>query len=267
MLLMVVGLSQAAPQISTSQVVNTVTSQLQPLISEAVARALASSSVTTTGFGSSATTTGFGNSGFNAGTSSTAGSGLTAEEELEYNRKLSANAQYEYGYKVADSEAQTYMTHDESRNGANVEGQYSYVDATGALVTVSYTAGPEGYQEERNVETGFVEMRNIPGPWTGPLAGVNEVVEVVAPAPVRQVVPYVPAPVRPAAPAVDQSALIQLIISQLQPSINSAVQSAISSSSSVSRQAQATGVPQGPQGFLDGVNSVRVQTPESYIEY
>jgi len=166
---------------------------------------------------------------------------------------------------VADSEAQTYMTHDESRNGANVEGQYSYVDATGALVTVSYTAGPEGYQEERNVETGFVEMRNIPGPWTGPLAGVNEVVEVVAPAPVRQVVPYVPAPVRPAAPAVDQSALIQLIISQLQPSINSAVQSAISSSSSVSRQAQATA--QAPQGFLDGVNSVRVQTPESYIEY
>merc|ERR1712066_712099 len=144
------------------------------------------------------------------------------------------------GYKVADNEAQTYMSHDETRNGANVEGQYSYVDSTGALVTVTYTAGPEGY---------LVEMRNIPGAWTGPLAGVDDVVEVVAP--VRAV------PVRPAQPAVDQSALIQLIISQLQPSINSAVQSAISSSARTL----------SPQGFLDGVNSVRVQTPESYIEY
>ena len=44
MLLMVVGLTQAAPQISTSEVVNTVTSQLQPLISKAVADALASTS-------------------------------------------------------------------------------------------------------------------------------------------------------------------------------------------------------------------------------
>jgi len=258
MMLMVVGLSQAAPQISTSQVVSTVTSQLQPLISEAVARALASSSVTTT----DTATIGFGNSGFNAGVSSTAGSGLTAEEEEEYNRKLSANAQYEYGYKVADNEAQTYMSHDETRNGANVEGQYSYVDSTGALVTVTYTAGPEGYLEERNVQAGAVEMRNIPGAWTGPLAGVDDVVEVVAP--VRAV------PVRPAQPAVDQSALIQLIISQLQPSINSAVQSAISSTSSVSRTVARAPVrqsAQAPQGFLDGVNSVRVQTPESYIEY
>ena len=175
MLLLVVGLSQAAPQISTSSVVSTVTAQLQPLISEAVARALASSRSVSS------------NTGFT--TTNVVGSGLTAEEELEYNRKLSANAQYEYGYKVADNEAQTYMSHDESRDGANVQGQYSYVDSTGALVTVTYTAGPDGYQEERDVQKGAVQMRNIPGPWSGPFAGVDDVVEVAKPVPVVQARP------------------------------------------------------------------------------
>ena len=33
------------------------------------------------------------------------------------------------------------MAHEESREGENVQGQYSYVDSTGALVTVTYTAG------------------------------------------------------------------------------------------------------------------------------
>ena len=37
-----------------------------------------------------------------------------------------------------------------------VTGQYSYVDPTGALVTVSYTAGPNGYSEHRTVQDGFV---------------------------------------------------------------------------------------------------------------
>lgn len=241
MLLLVVGLSQAAPQISTSSVVSTVTAQLQPLISEAVARALASSRSVSRDI-----------------KTTSVGSGLTAEEELEYNRKLSANAQYEYGYKVADNEAQTYMSHDESRDGANVQGQYSYVDSTGALVTVTYTAGPDGYQEERDVQKGAVQMRNIPGPWSGPFAGVDDVVEVAKPVPVVQARP---------APAVDQAALIRTIIAQLQPSISSAVQSAISSSSSSARSTTTTRVAPGPDGIFNGENSVRVQTPESYIEY
>ena len=36
-----------------------------------------------------------------------------------------------------------------------VTGQYSYIDPTGALVTVTYTAGPNGYTEDRNVQEGF----------------------------------------------------------------------------------------------------------------
>merc|ERR1719266_1140895 len=205
MLLMVVGLSQAAPQISTSEVVNTVTTQLQPLISKAVADALAA----TSSFQTRRTNT------------FTPSSRPVVEEPT-------APAAYQYSYKVSDEEAQTYLNKDETRDGDNVQGTYSYVDATGALVTVTYTAGPDGYNEERDVQKGFVVMRNIPGAWTGPLAGIDDVAVVparVQPAPAPVVRRPAPAP----APAVDQAALIQLIISQLQPSISSAVQTAISS--------------------------------------
>merc|ERR1719510_2480647 len=201
MLLMVVGLSQAAPQISTSDVVTTVTTQLQPLISKAVADALAATSSFQT----------------RRPTSFTAPTVRTVVEEP------TAPAAYQYSYKVSDEEAQTYLNKDETRDGDQVQGTYSYVDATGSLVTVTYTAGPQGYNEQRDVQKGFVVMRNIPGAWTGPLAGVDDV--AVVPARVQPVAPR-PAPRRP---EVDQAALIQLIISQLQPSISSAVQSAISS--------------------------------------
>merc|ERR1719266_176318 len=228
MLLMVVGLSQAAPQISTNQVVSTVTTQLQPLIAQAVADALAS---TTSSFSSRASNT------FSPSRP------LAPEEPT-------APAAYQYSYKVADEESQTYLNKDETWDGDNVEGTYSYVDSTGGLVTVTYTAGPDGYNEQRDVQRGFVTMRNIPGAWTGPLAGVDDVSTAVVPARVQ------PAPVvrRPA--PVDQSALIQLIISQLQPSISSAVQSAISS-----RQAAPAA------SSFSSENSVRISTPEFNIEY
>jgi len=224
MLLMVVGLTQAAPQISTSEVVNTVTSQLQPLISKAVADALASTS------------------SFQPRRPSFSPSIRPVAEEP------TAPAAYQYSYKVSDEEAQTYLNKDETRDGDNVQGTYSYVDSTGALVTVTYTAGPQGYNEEREVQKGFVTMRNIPGAWTGPLAGVDDV--AVVPARVQ------PAP-RPAPrkPEVDQAQLIQLIISQLQPSISSAVQSAISSRSTVAAAPRLS------------ENSVSFSTPEFTIEY
>merc|ERR1719400_2637501 len=179
MLLMVVGLSQAAPQISTSEVVSTVTTQLQPLISKAVADALAA----TSSFQTRRTNT------------FTPSSRPVVEEPT-------APAAYQYSYKVSDEEAQTYLNKDETRDGDNVQGTYSYVDATGGLVTVTYTAGPDGYNEQREVQKGFVTMRNIPGAWTGPLAGVDDVSTAVVPARVQ------PAPVpvvrRPAPqPAVD----------------------------------------------------------------
>merc|ERR1719510_2704718 len=233
MLLMVVGLTQAAPQISTSQVVSTVTTQLQPLIAKAVADALASTT-----------------SSFQSRPSNTFSSSRPVASS--FSEEPTAPAAYQYSYKVADEEAQTYLNKDESRDGDNVEGTYSYVDSTGALVTVTYTAGPQGYNEQRDVQKGFVTMRNIPGAWTGPLAGVDDV--AVVPARVQPVAPR-PAPRRP---EVDQAALIQLIISQLQPSISSAVQSATSS-----RQTAIT----DSTGSFASENSVSISTPEFTIEY
>merc|ERR1712142_432783 len=252
---LLVGLAQSAPQ-NTNEVVRTVTTQLQPLISDAVARALAGLNTV------SASSSRFGAS---SGAAVARGSGLSEEEELEYNRKLSENAAYEYGYKVANDESQTYMAHEETRDGANVQGKYNYVDSTGALVTVTYQAGPEGYTETRDVQEGAVEMRNIPGPWTGPLAGVDN----VGVTSVKTTTSQVAAPVAPARPAVDQSALIRLILNQLQPQISSAVQTAISSSNTASRQVQRVSVPTSGSAtaLFAGDNSVRIQTPEFNIEY
>jgi len=248
-LLMVVGLSQAAPQISTDQVVSSVTSQLQPLITQAVARALSSS----TSFASNTRASGLGQA-----VGGQVAVGLTPEEELEYNRRLNANAAYDFSYQVGNEEFQTYLTQEESREGENVQGKYSYVDPTGDLITVTYTAGPQGYNEQRTVEENKVVMRNIPGPWQGPFAGVDDV--VVEETPSR---PFVPAPAP--APAVDQAALIRLIISQLEPSINSAVQTAIST-----RQAPAavSSVSPGATGLARFAgNNVRIETPDSFIQY
>jgi len=266
---LLVGLAQSAPQ-NTNEVVRTVTTQLQPLISDAVARALAglnTVSASSSRFGASSS--GFSSSssfGASSGAAVARGSGLSEEEELEYNRKLSENAAYEYGYKVANDESQTYMAHEETRDGANVQGKYNYVDSTGALVTVTYQAGPEGYTETRDVQEGAVEMRNIPGPWTGPLAGVDN----TGVTSVKTTTTQVTAPVAPARPAVDQSALIRLILNQLQPQISSAVQTAISSSNTVqSRQVQRVAVPTSGSAtaLFAGDNSVRIQTPEFNIEY
>merc|ERR1719400_231313 len=163
MLLMVVGLTQAAPQISTNQVVSTVTTQLQPLIAQAGADALAASSA------SRLTTI-----------LEPPFKPVASPVSPVYTEEPTAPAAYQYSYKVSDEEAQTYLNKDETRDGDNVQGTYSYVDSTGALVTVTYTAGPDGYNEERNVEKGFVVMRNIPGAWTGPLAGVDDTAVVPA---------------------------------------------------------------------------------------
>ena len=264
--LAVVGLCQSAPQVNTNQVVQTVTTQLQPLISDAVARALASISISSSS-SSSGFARGTSSGSFGATSGAAVARGLSEEEELEYNRKLNANAAYDYGYKVANDEKQTYMAHEETRKGADVQGKYNYVDANGDLVTVTYTAGVDGYNEERSVTPGAVTYRaeNIAGPWNGPLAGETEVEVVPAP---RAQAPR-PAP-RPAAPAIDQSALIRTILSQLQPQISSAVQTAISSSSrTVSAPVQAVRTVSSsstPQLFA-GDNSVRISTPEFNIEY
>merc|ERR1719352_1126297 len=111
---------------------------------------------------------------------------------------LAGPAKYNFEYKVAEDEAQVYITQNEARDGDDLTGTYSFVDPRGALITVNYEAGPEGYSETREEKLGFLEIRSKP------------------------------ARVAPAPPAkVDQATLIQRILAILQPQIGSAVSSAI----------------------------------------
>merc|ERR1712128_279843 len=185
--------------LTASRLTSNVVTSLQPAISAAVAQALR---------GSQSRPAATGSSGRGALT-------LSPEEEARINAQQSANAQYQFGYKVGNEETQTYMAHEETRNGVNVEGKYNYVDPTGSLVTVTYQAGPGGYTETREVEEGVVQMRNIPGAWTGPLAGVSSPTSPTSGSSSS-------APSR-----LSQSDLIAQILSAIQPQISSAVQTAV----------------------------------------
>ena len=86
------------------------------------------------------------------------------------------NPVYTYSYQVSDDDQQTYMAKTENRDGDDVTGEYSYVDALGQLVTVTYTAGAMGYSETREVTPNFVEIRSRPAP-VAPAAVAQTVVE------------------------------------------------------------------------------------------
>merc|ERR1712106_299207 len=192
--------------LTASRLTSNVVTSLQPAISAAVAQALR---------GSQSRPAATGSSGRGALT-------LSPEEKARINAQQSANAQYQFGYKVGNEETQTYMAHEETRNGVNVEGKYNYVDPTGSLVTVTYQAGPGGYTETREVEEGVVQMRNIPGAWTGPLAGVSSPASPTS------------GSLSSAPSRLSQSDLIAQILSAIQPQISSAVQTAVGQRNSAS---------------------------------
>merc|ERR1739838_725589 len=85
-----------------------------------------------------------------------------------------ADPVYNFEYKVADDEEKTYISRNEERDGNELTGSYSFIDAAGALVTVDYTAGVNGYAETRTKEAGKVTMKTVPA-WDGPLAGLDDV--------------------------------------------------------------------------------------------
>merc|ERR1711997_982097 len=86
---------------------------------------------------------------------------------------------YNFEYKVADDVEKTYISRNEERDGNELSGSYSFIEATGALVTVDYTAGVNGYAETRSKEAGKVTMKAVPA-WDGPLAGLEEASGAVA---------------------------------------------------------------------------------------
>merc|ERR1712037_261017 len=180
----------------------------------------------------------------------------------------SSEVKYNFEYKVAEDEDQVYITQNEARDGDELQGTYSFVDPRGALVTVNYEAGPQGYSETREEKLGFVEIRSKP------------------------------ARVAPAPPKVDQATLIQRILAILQPQIGSAVSSAIQARREAAeaeaaaeaarleaerraaaeaarleaeRRAAAAAAAASSSNSIDifgnGGYNVRVQTPDFKIEY
>merc|ERR1712106_454969 len=156
---------QATPSLNQNQeVVSQVVGALQPSIARAVAEALGglnSRSVSTSSRGSVST-----------GSSSSMSRSASAEaaERAAFEAELAganiegptARPVYNFQYKVADDGEQTYISQEEARDGDDVSGSYSYVDADGALVTVNYEAGAMGYSETRDKQAGFVQMRARP---------------------------------------------------------------------------------------------------------
>merc|ERR1719481_1112510 len=87
-----------------------------------------------------------------------------------------------------------------------------------------------GYSETRDVEKGAVQMREIPGAWTGPLAGVDDVQTTGAAVAAR----------KPSSGSLSQADIIAQIIAALEPKIDSAV-GASQSSSSISSSSSGLG--------------------------
>merc|ERR1711936_521285 len=245
--------------INQEKVVTDVVTALQPSIAKAVADALAALQTST--FTSSLSST-----------SAADAERAAFEAEVAADVGLTARPVYNYEYKVADVEAQTYISQSENRDGESLTGTYSYVNPTGALVTVNYEAGPDGFTQTVDQQEGFVTIRAKPVRTTATagsgVRGRSGAVSRFSGS-------------TSSSSSVDQSALIAQIIAALQPQISSAVQSAISSSRTTSTVAQvpilgvapprriapvATSSGDLSSTFGEGI-SVKIDTPEFNIAY
>merc|ERR1712128_257466 len=206
---------------------------------------------------------------------------------------------YNFEYKVADNEFQTYISQSEERDGDALTGTYSYVNPVGSLITVNYQPGPMGYTQTSSEQAGFVDIRAQP---VRSNAAAEEAARIAAEQAAAQrakaqaeqraraQAARLAAEQRAAAEtarlaaeqaaaeeaarlaaeqAASQQSLISQIISSLQPQISSAVQSAISTTQTVVAPVPvARAVPSGDLSstFGDGF-SVKIDTPEFNIQY
>merc|ERR1711971_140832 len=186
--LCVVGSAVAAPQLSLgrsrsvgtnineNQVVTSVISSLTPSISRAVEEALAAVAAAEQAAAEKAAAE---QAAAEQAAAANAAAAAAAAEKNSFDSQVSTDLGpfvdpvYNFEYKVADDEEKTYISRNEERDGNELSGSYSFIDATGALVTVDYTAGVNGYAETRSKEAGKVTMKAVPA-WDGPLAGLEE---------------------------------------------------------------------------------------------
>jgi len=236
--------SAAAPGANQQQIVSSVVSALQPSIAEAVAAALRSSSAS---------------SRPRPVVSTNSLSNAVSANSVEENY---GPAQYNYEYKVAAKEDQTYISQNEQRDGDSVTGSYSYVDPNGDLITVNYEAGPMGYTATTDKQEGFVAIkeknsgRKASGSAKASTRGSSFSAKSSS----------------SASSSLNQADLIARIISSLQPQIQSAVSSALRPSSrsttTLVEQPRISSVSNGLEGtFGNGQTSVNIATPEFQIAY
>merc|ERR1711970_1712799 len=220
----------ATSNVDEAQVVSSVVSALQPSIAQAVADALAglrTTSITSTSSSSSLAAA-------NAAAAQKAAVANTADVGPV------AKTEYNFEYKVADNDAQTYISQSEDRDGDSLTGTYSYVNPDGALITVNYEAGPMGYSQTSSEQAGFVEIRPQPARAPSSSSSFASGSKVTSSSSgsrfsgATSTASNTGFSSTSSSSSVDQSALIAQIISALQPQISSAVQSAISSSSATS---------------------------------
>merc|ERR1719445_1714560 len=209
----------ATTNIDEAQVVSNVVSALQPSIAQAVADALAglrSTSITSPKTSSSLATA----------------NAAAAKKATETSADVGpvAKAEYNFEYKVADKDAQTYISQSENRDGDSLTGTYSYVNPAGALITVNYEAGPTGFSQTLDQQDGFVEIKPQPVKVSSSSSSASGSRFSGA----TSTASNTGFSSSSSSSSVDQSALIAQIISALQPQISSAVQSAISNTSSSS---------------------------------
>jgi len=272
----------ATNNVNQEQVVSDVVSALQPSIAKAVADALAGLQTST--FSSSLS------SSSSSAAAAAAAERAAFEAELAADAEVSAKPVYNFEYKVADNDAQTYISQSENRDGDNLTGTYSYVNPAGALITVNYEAGPMGFSQTLDQQDGFVEIKPQPVKVSSSSSSSASGSRVTSSGSGSRFSGATSttsntgfSSTSSSSSSVDQSALIAQIISALQPQISSAVQSAISSSSATSTfvAAQPVAVAAPPRArlaalpaptggvagtFGDGF-SVKIDTPEFNIEY
>merc|ERR1712128_280912 len=273
----------APSNVNEADVVSNVVYALQPSIAKAVADALAglqTSSLTSTSSQSSSSLS-----------AANAAAAAAAEEATSLAADVGpvVKPEYNFEYKVADAEAQTYITQSENRDGDTLTGMYSYVNPDGALITVNYEAGPMGYSQTLDQQDGFVSINPQPvkaavatsstssgsGSSSSSSSGFSGATSTASNAGFSS---------STSSSSLDQSALIAQIIAALQPQISSAVQSAISSSSTRTVVAPAPAAVYPPRARLAPVApvaaasgdlagtfgngfSVKIDTPEFNIAY
>merc|ERR1712141_259331 len=228
--------SSAGTNINENQVVTSVITSLTPSISKAVEEALAAVAAAERAAAEQAAA-----EQAAAEQAAAAAAAAAAAEKNSFDSQVSADLGpfvdpvYNFEYKVADYEENTYISRNVERDGNELSGSYSFIDATGALVTVDYTAGVNGYAETRSKEAGKVQMKAVPA-WDGPLAGLEEASGAVAVAKtstssssrfVSSSGSRTSSAITSTSSSRSQSDLIAQILAALTPQINSAVAAAL----------------------------------------